>query len=97
MADQKLSRRDGMAYPELLAWAWSETPPVHRRTANLLIHIFAVPLFVVGHILLVVGLFSNKWLLFAALACVVVPLAFQSFGHSLWLHGAGRNGHRELG
>jgi hypothetical protein len=52
-----------MAFPELLAWAWSETPPVHRRTANLLIHIFAVPLFVFAHALFVVGIFSDKSLL----------------------------------
>ena len=83
MADDKPSRRNDMAFPELLAWAWSETPPVHKRTANLLIHIFAVPLFVVGHVLFVVGILSNKWLLIVALGCVVVSLALQSLGHSL--------------
>ena len=83
MADQKPSHRNDMAFPELLAWAWSETPPVHKRAANLLIHIFAVPLFVVAHVLFVVGIFSNQWLLIAALGCVVVSLAFQSLGHSL--------------
>ena len=83
MADDKLSRRNDMAFPELLAWAWSETPPVHKRTANLLIHIFAVPLFVVGHVLFVVGILSNEWLLIVALGCVVVSLALQSLGHSL--------------
>ena len=83
MADDKPSRRNDMAFPELLAWAWSETPPVHKRTANLLIHIFAVPLFVVGHVLFVAGILSNKWLLIVALGCVVVSLALQSLGHSL--------------
>jgi hypothetical protein len=83
VADQKPNHRNSMAFPELLAWAWSETPPVHKRTANLLIHIFAVPLFVAGHILFVVGIFSNVWLLIAGSGCVVVSLALQSFGHSL--------------
>jgi hypothetical protein len=72
-----------MAFPELLAWAWSETPPVHKRTANLLIHIFAVPLFVIGHVLFVAGIFSNKWLLIVGLGCAVVSLALQSVGPSL--------------
>ena len=83
MADQETTRRNDMAFPELLAWAWSETPPVHKRTANLLIHILAVPLFVVGHVLFVVGIFSNNSLLIVALGCVVVSLGLQSLGHSL--------------
>jgi uncharacterized membrane protein YGL010W len=83
VADLKPNNRNAMAFPELLAWAWSETPPVHKRTANLLIHIFAVPLFVVGHLLFAVGIFSNVWLLIAGLGCAVVSLALQSLGHSL--------------
>jgi len=83
VADKQPSGRNDMAFPELLAWAWSETPPVHKSAANLLIHIFAVPLFVTGHVLFVVGILSNKWLLVAALACVVISLALQSLGHSL--------------
>jgi hypothetical protein len=83
VADEKTNHRNAMSFPELLSWAWSETPPVHKRTANLLIHIFAVPLFVVGHVLFVASLFSNKWLLVAALGCIVVSLALQTFGHSL--------------
>ena len=61
--ERTVNRGGSTAFPELLAWAWSETPPVHKRTANLLIHIFAVPLFVVGHVLFVVGIFSSSWLL----------------------------------
>ena len=72
-----------MSFPDLLSWAWTETPPVHRRTANLLIHIFAVPLFVVGHLLFVAGIFSSNWLLVAALVCVVTSLALQTYGHSI--------------
>ena len=83
MADEKSNRRSAMSFPELLSWAWAETPPVHKLRANLLIHIFAVALFVLGHVLLVAGLFSNKWLLVAAPGCVVVSVALQAFGHSL--------------
>jgi hypothetical protein len=72
-----------MSFPELLSWAWSETPPVHKNAANLLIHIVAVPLFVIGHILIVVGILIDlRWLL-AAMLCIVVSLVLQKIGHSL--------------
>lgn len=83
MADEETNDRNAMSFPELLSWAWTETPPVHKRTANLLIHVFAVPLFVAGHLLLVAGIFSDKWLLVAALGCVIVSLGLQTYGHSL--------------
>jgi len=72
-----------MSFPELVSWAWRETPPVHRSTANLVIHIVAVPMFVLGHVLLVVGLFVNAWWLAGAAVSIVVSLAAQRFGHSL--------------
>lgn len=72
-----------MSFSELLAWAWRETPPVHRNTANLLIHLFAVPLFVMGHFLLITGVFFNLWILVIGIASIVVSLVLQNFGHSL--------------
>jgi len=75
-----------MSFPELVSWAWRETPPVHKSTANLIIHIVAVPLFVLGHVLLVVGLFVNAWWLAGAAVSIVVSLAAQRFGHSLELN-----------
>lgn len=72
-----------MSFPELLAWAWRETPPVHRNGTNLLIHIVAVPLFVLGHVLLVAGMLINWWLLVAAIVSIAVSLAAQGFGHAL--------------
>jgi hypothetical protein len=75
--------RDAMSFPELLSWAWRETPPVHKNGTNLLIHIFAVPLFVLGHILLVAGILVSSWLLLVAILCVATSLAAQNFGHSL--------------
>jgi hypothetical protein len=75
--------RNAMSFPALLSWTWEETPPVHKNAANLLIHLFAVPLFVVGNVLLVIGGVFNFRLLIAAILCVVVSLALQKFGHSL--------------
>lgn len=83
MAQDKSENRNAMSFRELLSWAWRETPPVHRNAANLLIHLFAVPLFVVGNFLLIAGIVVNLWLLVAALLCIVVSLVLQKFGHSL--------------
>jgi hypothetical protein len=75
--------RDAMSFSELLAWAWRETPPVHKNTTNLLIHIFAVPLFVVGHAL-VLGAIALSWRLpVLGVLCIIVSVALQGFGHSL--------------
>jgi len=83
MAQDNFEDRNAMSFSALLSWAWEETPPVHRNAANLLIHLFAVPLFVVGNILLVAGVVFDLWLLIAAVLCIVVSLALQKFGHSL--------------
>jgi len=72
-----------MSFPELLSWAWRETPPVHRNVTNLMIHIVAVPLFVLGHVLLVAGLIVNPWLLAGAVLSIVVSLVAQRYGPSL--------------
>jgi uncharacterized membrane protein YGL010W len=83
MTQEKSDDRNAMSFPELLSWAWKETPPVHQNAVNLLIHLFAVPLFVVGNFLVVAGLVTDSWLLVAAILCIVASLALQKFGHSL--------------
>lgn len=40
-----------MSVQQLLRWQWSDYAAKHRRRANLLIHIVAVPLFQVGTLL----------------------------------------------
>ncbi len=76
MAEDAANHRSEMSFTELLSWAWTETPPVHRHPLNLLIHLFAVPLFVVGHLLFVAFSFADKWLV-AAIGCVVVSVVSQ--------------------
>jgi hypothetical protein len=83
MAQNASDDRSTMSFPELLSWAWRETPPVHRNATNLIIHIVAVPLFVLGHVLLVAGLVANPWLLAGAVPSIVLSLAAQKYGHSL--------------
>jgi hypothetical protein len=83
MAPDAAETRSEMSFPQLLSWAWQETPSVHRNRANLLIHIVAVPLFVLGHVLLVAGILMKPWLLVGGIASIAVSLATQKFGHSL--------------
>jgi hypothetical protein len=83
VAQDKSEDRNAISFPELLSWAWRETPPVHKNVTNLLIHMVAVPLFVFGHVLLVAGIVIDPWLLIAGFLCIVVSLALQKFGHSL--------------
>jgi hypothetical protein len=83
MAQSPAEDRNAMSFPELISWAWRETPPVHKNRTNLLIHIVAVLLFVLGHVLLVAGFLVNPWLLVVAILSVAVSLAAQKYGHSL--------------
>ncbi len=83
MAKEISEDRNAMSFSELLSWAWRETPPVHKNAANLMIHLFAVPLFVLGHFLLIVGVIFNLWFILAGIFSIVISLLLQSFGHSL--------------
>ena len=74
--------RNAMSFGELVAWGWRETEPVHKNRTNLLIHLFAVPLFVVAHALVIAGLVAEPWLLAAAPVCLGVSMGLQRFGHS---------------
>jgi hypothetical protein len=83
MSASSVEHRDSMSFRELLAWAWRETPPVHKNGINLIIHLFAVPLFVAGHLLLLAAILFSWWFAILGLLCVVVSLILQSVGHSL--------------
>lgn len=83
MSQADSENRNSMSFSELVAWAWRETPPVHRNTRNLVIHIVAVPLFVLGHALLLGGVLASGWLAVAGVLCIVISIAVQGFGHSL--------------
>ncbi len=68
----------------LISAQWSDYPAKHRRRANLLIHIVAVPLFQVGTLLLVYGALQRAaGAVGLSVACVVVSLALQGRGHRL--------------
>jgi hypothetical protein len=83
MSETNLKNRDAMSFSELVAWAWRETPPVHKNVRNLIIHIFAVPLFVFGHALALAGVVVAWRLTIVGVLCIVISIAIQGFGHSL--------------
>jgi hypothetical protein len=83
MAQKSPDDRSAMSFAELVSWSWRETPPVHKSGTNLLIHIVAVPLFVLGHVLLVIGVLLKPSVLVLAILSIVVSLVAQKIGHSL--------------
>jgi hypothetical protein len=78
-----------MTFPELLQWQWSDYSEKHRNRVNLLIHIVAVPFFLVGAVNFaysVLGLLLFKFEVARAFFAVVlmgVSLFAQSRGHAL--------------
>ena len=73
-----------MTLPELLRWQHSGYPRYHALRANLLLHIVAVPLFWVGNLTLVWGLWHAGWgLALGGVVAMVVSLAAQGRGHRM--------------
>ena len=79
-----LSDHLDMALSQLLRRQWESYPRYHQSRPNLLIHIFAVPLFLVGTIALVAAATQlSLGLLAVTIGCVVVSIALQGRGHRL--------------
>ena len=73
-----------MTVAELLRWQWDGYPRFHRSRANLLLHIVAVPAFVLGNAALVVTVLLGLWAAAAAaLAVMALSMAVQGRGHKL--------------
>ena len=50
-----------MAVAELLRWQWEGYQKYHQSKSNLLIHIFVVPLFLLGNVVEIVALTQLSW------------------------------------
>lgn len=73
-----------MTLPELLRWQWQGYTDYHRNRTNLLLHIFAVPLFWLGTVLLIMAAAGLTWpLLVAGALCIVISIVVQGRGHKL--------------
>lgn len=73
-----------MTIPELLRWQWQGYARYHQNRANLLLHICAVPLFMLASVLVVVAVVTfSLGLLVVAIVGLVLSVAIQGRGHKL--------------
>ncbi|GFM68216.1 DUF962 domain-containing protein [Pseudomonas cichorii] len=74
----------GKRLPNLPTWQWRGYADNHQHPANLVLHLIAVPLFILAALLLLDGIFS---LSFSSIAIgiigLIAALGFQRHGHSL--------------
>jgi hypothetical protein len=69
---------------QLIRWQWDGYFRYHAARTNLIIHIFAVPLFLVGNLTLVMALLRASALWSAiGLACMVLAMGLQGRGHKV--------------
>lgn len=71
-----------MGLGELAAWQWQDYARYHQDRRNLLVHIVAVPLFLLGNVLAIAGLVVLAWgLALGGLLLSIAALAVQGIGH----------------
>ncbi|MBJ9977293.1 DUF962 domain-containing protein [Pseudomonas sp. S75] len=70
--------------PNLRAWQWQGYTRHHRHPANLVLHLIAVPLFILAVLLLISGVFSLDLTQLAVGAiALIAALGMQRQGHRL--------------
>jgi len=73
-----------MTVGQLLTWQWQGYARYHQNTTNLLLHIVAIPLFIVANVLLIVAVVKvSLGLLALAVLGIVVSVIVQGRGHTL--------------
>ncbi len=71
-----------MSISELLRWQWQGYARYHRSRLNLLVHIIVVPVFVLGNVALLAGIWQGWWRLAGlGIVAMVTSIAFQGVGH----------------
>ncbi|MCD5997140.1 DUF962 domain-containing protein [Pseudomonas sp. CDFA 602] len=79
----------GKRLPDLHTWQWRGYARNHQHPTNLVLHLIAVPLFVITALLILDGLFSFS---FSSIAIGVIgliaALGVQRHGHSLEQHAS---------
>ena len=69
---------------ELLRRQWEGYPQYHRGKFNLLLHVVAVPVFLIGNVGFVVALAQGYWTLaLVSLLSTIASVALQGRGHKL--------------
>ena len=73
-----------MTVAQLLKWQWQGYAKYHQNRTNLLLHIFAIPLFILANVLTVVAVVKLSLVLFAiAILGIIVSVIIQGRGHKL--------------
>lgn len=68
----------------LLEWQWQNYGEAHRNKTNLIVHLFAVPMFIVAIFGIAIAIARLSLLIGAAsLVAIVLSLALQGKGHAL--------------
>ncbi|OEC42112.1 terminase [Pseudomonas sp. 1D4] len=74
----------GKRHPDLHRWQWRTYARNHRNPTNLVLHLIAVPLFIVSVLVILTGLFDLAWLPMAlGVIGILASLALQGHGHRL--------------
>ena len=71
------------SFSALLQWQWNGYSEAHQNKSNLIVHIFAVPLFIAAIFGIAIAIFRFSLLLGAiSLTTIILSLALQKKGHS---------------
>ncbi|WP_095078644.1 Mpo1-like protein [Pseudomonas sp. Irchel s3h17] len=74
----------GKRHPNLPAWQWREYPNNHQHPTNLVLHLIAVPLFILAFLLIVSGVFGlNLGNVAIGIVGLLAALGLQRHGHRL--------------
>jgi uncharacterized membrane protein YGL010W len=68
----------------LLEWQWQNYSEAHRNKTNLIVHLFAVPMFIAAIFGIAIAISRPSLLIGAAsLSMIILSFALQAKGHSL--------------
>ena len=74
----------GKRHPNLPAWQWRAYPGNHQHPTNLVLHLIAVPLFILGALLVLSGLFGfDLGQIAVGVISLIAALGLQRQGHRL--------------
>ncbi|WP_125782123.1 terminase [Pseudoalteromonas rubra] len=72
-----------MSIKGIIQWQWEGYAKFHKSRSNLWLHIFAVPIFIAGSVLLFSTVFNfSVLLLVVSILLMAVSLAVQGIGHN---------------
>ncbi len=71
-----------MGFTELIRWQWEGYANYHRSRVNLIIHIIAVPVFILASLNFIGAFFSGLWWVCLGEAfCMALAFGAQGYGH----------------